>query len=180
MTGWQGEDLPGSAGRRINPGHMIEGGIFLIHEAKHRAAAPLRELGLNLVRWGFDLGWDPEFGGLFNDVDSEGRTIVGRDGVVADCKLWWQHAEALYGLLLGYAESGDPWFQAAYRQVHQYSFSRFADPAYGEWYAYLDRTGRPIHRAKGSDRKNCFHIGRNFFWCAQLAAARAYPNFGTT
>jgi len=50
-----------------------------------------------------------------------------------------------------------------------YSFSHFADPEKGEWFATLDRTGRRIHSAKGTDRKNCFHIGRNFFWCARLA-----------
>ncbi len=170
MVDWQGGDLPGSAGRRINPGHMIEGGVFVLHEATHRRDPALKELGLNLVRWGFEQGWDKEFGGIFNDVDSEGRPIADcREILLADAKLWWQHAEALYGLLLAYAESGDGWFLTAYQQVHEYSFARFADPEFGEWYAYLDRTGRPVNRAKGTDRKTCFHIARNFYWCMRLA-----------
>jgi len=89
--------------------------------------------------------------------------------LIGDSKLWWQHAEALYGLLLAYVESGDDWFWKAYGQVHDYSFSRFADPEKGEWYALLDRTGRKIHPAKGTDRKSCFHIGRNFLWCSKIA-----------
>jgi N-acylglucosamine 2-epimerase len=176
MTGWNGEDLAGSPGRRVNPGHMIEGGIFLIHEATHRADPALKQLGLDLIRWGYEWGWDREFGGIFNDCDTEGRPIADcREILLADSKLWWQHGEALYALLLAYAESGDAWFLQAYEKVHAYSFSHFADPEYGEWFAYLDRTGRLVNAAKGTDRKTCFHIARNFFWCARLAERWAKP-----
>jgi len=173
MVGWNGEDLAGSIGRWVNPGHMIEGGIFIIHEARHRNDNALRQFGLDLIRWGFEQGWDREFGGIFNDVDAAGLPIAaGAAAMLADSKLWWQHAEGLYGLLLAHVESGDDWFWQAYRQVHEYSFTRFADPGKGEWYAMLDRTGRPINTAKGTDRKGCFHIGRNFVWCHK--AARVY------
>lgn len=169
MTDWEGRDLTGTPGRWINPGHMIEGGIFLLHETWRHPDAAIRQMGIDLIRWGFEWGWDKEFGGIFNDVDAEGLPIHGKEGVLADCKLWWQHAEALYGLLLAFQETGDAWFFAAYQKVHDYSFSHFADPEYGEWFGYLDRTGRPIHSAKGTDRKCSFHIGRNFLWCAKIA-----------
>ena len=169
MTDWEGRDLTGTLGRWINPGHMIEGGIFLLHETWRHPDPEIRQMGINLIRWGFEWGWDREFGGIFNDVDAEGLPIPGKEGILADCKLWWQHAEALYGLLLAFHETGDPWFFEAYQLVHEYSFRHFADPEYGEWYGYLDRTGRPIHTAKGTDRKCCFHIGRNFLWCAKIA-----------
>ena len=169
-TAWDGADIDGTLGRRINPGHMIEGGIFLIHEHWRHPDAEVREFGLNLIRWGFELGWDKEFGGIFNDTDAEGLPIWGHDGLLADSKLWWQHAEGLYGLLLAYWETRDPWFWDAYQSLHDYSFSHFADPEYGEWFAYLDRTGRAINHAKGSNRKCCYHIGRNFLWASKLAA----------
>ncbi len=168
---WIGADasqLPGSRGRWVNPGHMIEGGIFIIHEAIHRRDAELKQHGLDLIRWGFDCGWDREFGGIFNDIDGDGKPIMGHTALLADSKLWWQHAEALYGLALAHRESGDPWYWEQYRRVHDYSFSHFADPEFGEWYGMLDRTGRPINRAKGMERKNAFHIVRNFFWCSRL------------
>ncbi len=168
-TGWNGEELQGSMGRRINPGHMIEGGIFLIHETWRHKNDDIKDLGLNLIRWGFEAGWDEKYGGIFNDVDADGRPIYGREALLADSKLWWQHAEALYGLLLAYVETGDEWFFDAYTKVHKYSFERFADPEFGEWFAFLDRTGRLINEAKGTDRKCCYHIGRNFLWCAQIA-----------
>lgn len=169
VVGWEdGAPAPGWMGRWANPGHMIEGGIFLIHEAWHRRDQTLKNAGLDWIRWGFELGWDKEYGGIFNDVDAAGLPMPGAEALVADSKLWWQHAEALYGLLLAYRESGDAWFLEAYRQTHAYSFEHFADPEYGEWYALLDRAGRPVNRAKGTSRKNCFHIGRNFYWAMRL------------
>lgn len=114
-------------------------------------------------------GWDTEFGGIFNDIDAEGKPLWGVDLLLADSKLWWQHAEALYGLLLAYVETGEEWFWQAYEKVHAYSFEKFADPEHGEWFAYLDRTGRLINEAKGSNRKCCYHVGRNFLWSAKIA-----------
>jgi N-acylglucosamine 2-epimerase len=168
VVGWDGTPLKESRGRWVNPGHMIEGGLFIIHEGQHRNDPALKQQGLELIRWGFECGWDREFGGIFNDIDSEGKPIPGQRALLADGKLWWQHAEALYGLLLAYVESGDKWFLESFKKVHDYSFRHFADPEYGEWYALLDRTGRPVNRAKGMDRKSCYHIVRNFFWISQL------------
>ncbi|MBI4626933.1 MAG: AGE family epimerase/isomerase [Verrucomicrobia bacterium] len=169
LVGWQGEDLPGGEGRMVNPGHMIEGGIFLIHEGLRRNTSHYVAEGCRLVRFGFETGWDAEHGGIYNDVDAEGLPIGNADVYRACGKLWWQHAEALYGTMLAYAVTGDPWFLAAYEKTESYSFSHFADAEFGEWYAYLDRYGKPINLAKGTPRKNSFHIGRNFYWCCRLA-----------
>lgn len=163
LVGWDGEMLPGTKGRWINPGHMIECGIFFICEGKRRDDAALVKNGVRLIGWGFDWGWDKEYGGLFNDVDCDGLPVGTLEALQYDSKLWWQHAEALYGLMLAYCETGESRFLDAYKQAHDYSFSRFADPEYGEWYGYLDRRGNPVNQAKGSDRKNPFHITRNFF-----------------
>ncbi len=168
MVDCEGGVLPGSIGRWVNPGHMIEGGIFLIHEGRHRGDATLKNHGLDLIRWGFEIGWDRDYGGIFNDVDADGKPMPVMRAVLADSKLWWQHAEGLYGLALAFKESGDTWFWENYQLLHNYSFERFADPEYGEWFGILDRLGRPISQAKGNDRKNSFHIVRNFFWCSQL------------
>ncbi len=168
LVDWEGEEIPGHMGRWINPGHMIEGGIFLIHEGIRRNDAYLRKRGTDCIAWGFQWGWDKDFGGIYNDVDSEGLPIPTAKAFLAEAKLWWQHAEALYGLLLAYAETGNDAFLRSYWAVHDYSFSRFADPVYGEWYSSLDRRGNRIGDAKGSARKNSFHIGRNFLNCLRL------------
>jgi len=168
MVSWDGKDLPGSRGRWICPGHMMEGGIFLIHEGQRRADPGLIENGVNLIDWGFERGWDEEFGGIFNDVDAEGLPVPTVDALLYDTKLWWQHAEALYALLLARAVTGDERFLAAHDRVRDYCVRHFVDAEQGEWYAALDRTGRRINDAKGTSRKNPFHLARNTFHAWRL------------
>ena len=122
---------------------------------------PIHEL-LNRIRW------DPEFGGIFNDVDCEGLPEPTVAALRYDSKLWWQHAEALYGTLLAYCITGDEKFLRAYRLTHDYSFAHYADREYGEWRGILDRRGNPIGHAKGTSRKSAFHVARNFFLCYNL------------
>jgi N-acylglucosamine 2-epimerase len=172
-VGWSGEPIPGTLGRRVNPGHMIEGGIFLIHEAWNSGDKKLLEAGVSLIGDGYSIGWDAEYGGIFNDVDAEGQPLPGAEAYLADGKLWWQHAEALYGLLLAWKVSGQPLFLERYWNVHEYAFGHFADPEYGEWYAHLDRRGNRVNDVKGSTRKNFYHQGRNFLWCYQLLQQNA-------
>lgn len=166
---WDGEAVPGFQGRWINPGHMIEGGTFVIHEGKRRNDNSLISLGVDLIDWGFTWGWDAEYGGIFNDVDCDGLPVPSGDALRYEAKLWWQHAEALYGTLLAYLVTGEYRFLQWHEMVHDYSFSHFADPVYGEWIALLDRRGNPIGRAKGTARKNPFHIARNFYLCYRAA-----------
>ena len=168
LVTWDGDEIPGALGRWINPGHMIEGGTFVIHVGQRRGDAALIQTGIDLIDWGFEWGWDKEFGGIFNDVDAEGLPVPTVDALRYDSKLWWQHAEALYGTLLAYALTEESRFLDAYRLTHDYSFSRFADPEYGEWLATLDRRGNPIGMAKGTSRKGPFHIARNFYLCHKL------------
>jgi len=170
LVGWgRGEDLPGSRGRWINPGHMIEGGIFIIHEGRRRGSRELMALGLDLIEWGFERGWDREFGGIYNDVDEQGLPIPGAEGLLAPAKLWWQHAEALYGLTLAFGETGRPELLEKTERVVAYCQTHFADPVHGEWFAVLDRRGQVLCPAKGTDRKNTYHLARNVFHaCREL------------
>ncbi len=172
LVGWDGEDLPGWQGRYVNPGHMIEGGTFLIHEGEYRHDPALVAQGVNLIEWGFEQGWDREFGGLFNDRDAAGLPIPTGAALLADSKLWWQHAEALYGLLLAWERTGRPQFLDAYDTARAYVRRHFLLD-HGEWRAILDRRGNPLNDVVGTDRKNTFHIARNYLLCAQRLAGAA-------
>lgn len=165
---WDGGPAPGHWGRWVNPGHMIEAGIFMVHEGQHRDDRAVIDQGVELIEWGYRLGWDEEFGGVFNDVDIEGKPMPCGNAYVASAKLWWQHAEALYGLLLAYVLTGRAEFLESHRNVHEYSFGHFADGDAAEWFAYLDRRGKCIHEAKGVARKSIFHVGRNLFYAWRL------------
>ena len=165
---WNGEPAPGYLGRWVDPGHMIETGIFIVHEAQHRGDDGLIQRGIELIDWGFEHGWDKEFGGLINDIDLKGHPIPDAIVFYAQTKMWWSHAEALYALLLAYTLTDDEKFAKNYQLVHDYCQENFYDKEYGEWFAILDQRGHRLNDAKGNFRKSIFHIGRNLFYCWRL------------
>ena len=168
LVSWDGETIPGFQGRWVNPGHMMEAGIFIVHEGQRRRDDRLIEAGIDLIDWGFQRGWDREFGGIYNDVDAEGLPVPTMEVLLYQSKLWWQHAEALYALLLAHSVTGDGRFFEAYELTHNYCVEKFVDPEHGEWFAHLDRRGNRIDEAKGTSRKSPFHLARNCYYCFRL------------
>lgn len=168
LVAWDGGDLPGYPGRWVCPGHMMECGIFLIHEGQSRQRPELLAHGARFIDWGFACGWDEEYGGIYNDIDCDRQPVPDAAALRYPCKLWWQHAEALYALLLAATVTGENRFEAAHEQVLAYARDHFADPAHGEWFGYLDRRGHRLNDAKGMDRKTAYHLARNVFHAWRL------------
>jgi len=81
MTGWRGEDIPGSLGRRVNPGHMIEAEFFSSMRPNFVGRKPAR-FRSRPHRWGFEWGWDVEFGGIFNDIRFRRTSHSGSGGAL--------------------------------------------------------------------------------------------------
>lgn len=164
-VGINGEIIDTPAGRCINPGHSIEASWFLMQEAEHRDDSELMQKALNILNWSLDLGWDKDFGGLLYYIDIDGRP---QEQLEWDMKLWWPHTEALYALLLAYKHTGEKSYLDWYNKVHDYTFDKFPDKEYGEWYGYLHRDGTVSHTLKGSIWKGPFHIPRSLLFCMQL------------
>jgi N-acylglucosamine 2-epimerase len=51
--------------------------------------------------------------------------------------------------------------------LHDYTWSHFADPEYGEWFGYLNRRGEVLLDLKGGKWKGCFHVPRALYLCWQ-------------
>jgi N-acylglucosamine 2-epimerase len=83
-------------------------------------------------------------------------------------KLWWPHCEALVACLLLYSVERDPADWDRFVQVKAYAFSHFRDPAQGEWFGYLNRSGAVTHQFKGGPYKGCFHLPRALWLCTRL------------
>ncbi len=160
-----GSRIDSPAGRLLNPGHAIEAGWFVQHWARRLHRDDLRQEALDIVRWAYQTGWDPEHGGLFYFLDADGFSPVQLEWSM---KLWWSHCEALYAHLLNYSLTGEASDWAAFEEVDRYIFAHFADPDYGEWFGYLDRQGRVTHRFKGGPYKGCFHVPRALWLCWRL------------
>ena len=156
-------DVP--EGRQLNPGHAIEAGWFLQHWALRRRDADLSALAVDIVRWSHAEGWDERHGGLFYFLDALGHSPIQLEWSM---KLWWPHCEALYAHLLDYSVTRGESDWALFQATKDYTFARFPDRTYGEWYGYLDREGRVSQSFKGGPYKCAFHVPRALLLCRNL------------
>nr|WP_238718302.1 AGE family epimerase/isomerase [Petrachloros mirabilis] len=151
-------------GRLINPGHGIEAMWFMIDIAHRRQDTETLNRAVDVILNTLNFAWDPEHGGLFYFLDAEGHPPQQLEW---DQKLWWVHLESLVALAMAYRFTGRPACWTWYQQLHDYTWSHFPDPDYGEWYGYLNRCGQPFLNLKGGKWKGCFHVPRALYLCWQ-------------
>jgi N-acylglucosamine 2-epimerase len=152
-------------GRMFHPGHAIESAWMLMEIAIRGGDAALMDTAVQIALASLEHGWDKEYGGI--------RYLTNLDWspchpLEADLKLWWPHCEALYALLLAWAYTGREDVGRWYDKVHDYSFERFPDPEFGEWFGYLNRDGSRVWTAKANGWKGCFHLPRVLLRCLRL------------
>ena len=153
-------------GRMLNPGHAIECAWFILHEAKYRGNDPdLIQMGTTMLDWMWEIGWDKEYGGIFYNRDVKGLPV---QEYWHDMKFWWPHCEAIIATLLAYQLTGEQKYSSWHEKVHNWTYSHFPDPIYGEWYGYLHRDGRISVDLKGNIWKGPFHIPRMLWYSWRL------------
>jgi N-acylglucosamine 2-epimerase len=157
-VGPNGEFINTNMGRTINPGHSIETAWFILEEAKYRNwDKELVDLGLTILDWSWEWGWDKEYGGIINFRDC--LNLPPQD-YSQDMKFWWPQTEAIIAALYAYEATGEPKYIEMHKQISDYTYAHFPDKEYGEWYGYLRRDGSVAQPAKGNLFKGPFHIPR--------------------
>jgi N-acylglucosamine 2-epimerase len=165
-VGPNGETLDTFEGRTICPGHAIEAGWFILHEARRRGGDKhLIKLATQIIDWSLAVGWDAEYGGLVYFTDCRG---LPSSEYPHDMKLWWPHNEAIIATLLAWHVTGEDRYAHWHQRVHDWAYSHFPDPEHGEWYGYLHRDGSVSTRLKGNMWKGPFHLPRMQWYCARL------------
>ncbi len=149
-------------GRVLNPGHGIEAMWFLMDLAERRNDRALIEKAVDVALHTLELGWDKERQGIFYFLDAAGHPPQQLEW---DQKLWWVHMETLVALLKGYRLTGRKACWQWFERVHAYTWKRFPDPEYGEWFGYLNRAGKVLLPLKGGKWKGCFHVPRGLYLC---------------
>lgn len=153
-------------GRTLNPGHAIEGAWFILHEAMYRNNDQrLIRLGLRMLDYMWERGWDKEYGGLFYFRDVYNRPV---QEYWQDMKFWWPHNEAIIATLLAYLVTGNEKYARWHKQVNDYAYGHFHDKEHGEWFGYLHRDGTLAQSAKGNLYKGAFHVPRQEWYCYLL------------
>jgi len=157
-VGPNGEFIDSIAGRTINPGHSIETAWFILEEARYRNwDADLTQLGLTLLDWSWEWGWDKKYGGISYFKDCKG---LPPQDYWHDMKFWWPQSETIIAALYGYLASGDSKYLEMHKQISDYVYARFPDKEYGEWFGYFHYDGTLSQQAKGNMFKGPFHIPR--------------------
>jgi N-acylglucosamine 2-epimerase len=144
-------------GRLLNPGHGIEAMWFIMDLAVRNKNKALLEKAVRITLDILNYSWDEEFGGIFYFMDIMGKPVQQLEW---DQKLWWVHLETLISLVKGYYHTGNPDCLKWFEKVHDYTWSHFPDPQYGEWFGYLNRRGEVLLPLKGGKWKGCFHVPR--------------------
>ena len=165
-VGPEGEFLDTCAGRTINPGHSIETGWFILDVAKSRGwDSRLVDMGCTIIDWAWEWGWDEQYGGMINFRDC--RNFPPQD-YSQDMKFWWPQCETVIAGLYAYLATREEKYLDMHRKAHEYAYSHFPDPEYGEWYGYLHRDGTVAQPAKGNLFKGPFHIPRMMMIAGEL------------
>jgi N-acylglucosamine 2-epimerase len=151
-------------GRLINPGHGIEAMWFMMDIGQRRGDRVLIEKAVQIVLNILDFSWDQEFGGIYYFMDADGHPPQQLEW---DQKLWWVHLETLVALSMGFYLTQREECWDWYMRLHEYSWPRFSDPEFGEWFGYLNLRGEVLLNAKGGKWKGCFHVPRAMLLCWQ-------------
>ena len=149
-------------GRLINPGHGIEAMWFIMDIANRSNDQQTINQAIDVVLNILNFAWDEQYGGLYYFMDAEGHPPQQLEW---DQKLWWVHLESLVALAMGYRLTGRVECWEWYQRLHDYSWSKFADSEYGEWFGYLNRRGEVLLNLKGGKWKGCFHVPRALLLC---------------
>ena len=158
MVGPEGEFIDTLNGRVINPGHCIETSWFLFDVAADRGGdKELTDMGLTILDWSWEWGWDKQYGGIINFRDC--KNFPPQD-YSQDMKFWWPQTEAIIATLYAYKLTGNASYLEKHRQISEWAYAHFPDAEYGEWYGYLHRDGSVAQPAKGNLFKGPFHIPR--------------------
>ncbi len=152
-------------GRTLNPGHAIEGAWFIMWEGMHRGDDSLISVGCKMLDWMWARGWDREHGGILYFTSVDDRPV---QEYWHDMKFWWPQNEAIIATLLAHHLTGEAKYERWHKQVHEWAYEHFPDPANGEWYGYLDRTARVTSTLKGNLWKGPFHLPRMQLICWRI------------
>ncbi len=123
----------------ISYGHDIEASWLLWEAAEALGDAALlartRRVSLDMAAGVLAHGCDAD-GSIFYDGTAA--------GVVKTDKHWWPQAEAVVGFLNARALGGGAEYETAAVRAWQFIEDHVIDRKHGEWFAVLDRAGRPL------------------------------------
>ena len=165
-VGSNGEFQDNFNGRLLCPGHSLELAWFILDEAVYQGGdEKLINLGLKIIDWMWNWGWDKDYGGIIYYKDVMNLPV---QEYWHDMKFWWPQCEALIATIMAYWLTKDKKYANWHLLLHEWVYKKFPDIEYGEWFGYLHRDGSISSSIKGNYWKGPFHIPRMQLKCWQI------------
>lgn len=98
-------------------------------------------------------GIDWEYGGLYVEGERKGN-------VTESNKEFWQQAEGMVGFLDAYLLTNDDKYLDAFKNIHDFVFTKMINWDVGEWFALLDEKGTVTWDYMGTSWKTLYHTVR--------------------
>lgn len=152
-------------GRLVNPGHILEAMWFIMDLGVKREDSAIIDKAVKIALNAAEYGWDKSYGGIFYFMDIKGYSPQQLEW---DQKLWWVHLESIITMLKAYQLTGSSEALNWFGKLHDYTWDRFKDKEYAEWFGYLNRRGEVLLTLKGGKWKGCFHVPRGLYQCWQI------------
>lgn len=134
---YKGSDMFRPAG--TTPGHWLEWARLMaqLWVLDGRREAWMIQAADRLFRSAVTRGWDEQQGGFFYTLDFANRPALTH-------KIWWPATEAIGAAAFLNALKPDPFYEAWYRKVWDFSATHFIDPANGGWFPELGDGLKPV------------------------------------
>ncbi len=148
-----------SYGHNLELGWLLRRGLEMANVDMEAYRQPIWRLIHHALKHGID--W--QHGGIYRDGKRKGDALVLE-------KEFWQHAEALVGLLDGYDLFDDARCLDAFETIWDFVHKHMIDHDAGEWRTLLARDGAPIDDNLGNPWKVSYHTGRAMVECEKRLA----------
>ncbi len=148
---WQ--PLPHNANGRVNVGHQFEWAYLLSEAVRLGFDEENLQLGMKLLNYGLEHGYDARTGSVYDEVDYQGRPEPGDAS-----RGWWQQCELLRAVMRYAACHGRADLWPEFQKAWSFTEKHFIDPDHGGWYEEV-RLDDPekSKRHKGSIWKAGYH-----------------------
>ena len=131
-------------------GHSLKAATLLLRSSRLSGQKDLIPMARALVEASLEHGWDPVYGGFY-------QFVYRRGSLARSVKEWWAECEGLLALTLLHQATGEAHYEETFRALAGFTFTHFADPDYGDWYATCHPDGTVHNPVKGYTYKTAFH-----------------------
>jgi mannose/cellobiose epimerase-like protein (N-acyl-D-glucosamine 2-epimerase family) len=145
----------------VVPGHQLEFGWLLVHAGNRFGEQRWMDVGRRMIEFGWRHGWDGTCGGVYDEVDDQGRML-------RDTKGSWPQCEAIVAALTMARLTGDAAWRGRFAAALGWMLDHLEDKQHGGIFPAADRNGTVTSEHKASAWKAAYHVTQAIWMSAVM------------